>query len=141
MVRRAPSGAAIRSISRKAARRPISVQGCATSVRRGSKQSAHSKSSKPTTETSFGTRNPRLRIAFMIPIVARLLPPTKAVGGSATSRSRSAACIALIVVALPVTRRSSSIATPAPARQSRKPAMRSSVVSKPGLPPTYPMRR
>ena len=45
---------AIRSLSRAAACRPISLQGCATRVRRGSKQSAHSKSSKPTSDRSRG---------------------------------------------------------------------------------------
>ena len=54
-VRRAPSGAAIRSINRNAALRPISSHGWATRVRRGSKQSAHSKSSKPAIEMSAGT--------------------------------------------------------------------------------------
>jgi len=57
--RRRPSGAAIRSISRIAARLPISSQGCATSVRRGSKQSAHSKVIEATIEMSCGTLNPR----------------------------------------------------------------------------------
>ena len=86
-VRRAPSGAAIRSIKRNAALRPISSQGCATRVKRGSKQSAHSKSSKPAIEMSAGTLKPRARTARIAPIVAILLPVTIAVGGSGSDMS------------------------------------------------------
>src|SRR5271167_539940 len=103
-VRRAPSGAAIRSINRNAARRPISSHGCATRVRRGSKQSAHSKSSKPAMEMSAGTRSPRARMARIAPIVAILLPVTIAVGGSGNERSAWVASAALAVDAAPLTR-------------------------------------
>ena len=103
-VRRAPSGAAIRSISRNAARLPISSQGWAIKVSRGSKQSAHSKSSKPAIEMSSGTVSPRARMARIAPIVAILLPVTIAVGGSGSDRSAWVASAALAVEALPVTR-------------------------------------
>src|SRR5713226_7881654 len=56
-------------------------------VRRGSNASAQSKSSKPATARSAGTRMPQFCAASMMPIVVRLLPPIRAVTGSAVRES------------------------------------------------------
>src|SRR5260370_20506391 len=65
MVRRAPSAWAMRSMRSAAAWRPISSQGWATTVSRGSKQSAHSKSSMPAIEMSSGAFTPTALSARM----------------------------------------------------------------------------
>ena len=78
------SGSLMRSSSRLAATRPISRQGWATTVSRGSKLSAQSKSSNPTSATSRGTATPQRRRPRITPMVARLLPARMAVGGCAT---------------------------------------------------------
>src|SRR6202166_3130707 len=112
IVRRSPSGQAIRSTSRAAARRPISSHGWASRVSLGSKQSAHSKSSNPTMERSLGARSPSARMARIAPIVAMLLPVAIAVGGRARLSRAWVEAIAEAVLALPVTSKDGSNANP-----------------------------
>ena len=87
----------MRSLSSAAACLPISVQGCLTSVSLGSKQSAHSKSSKPTSERSRGIERPFSRMARTAPIVVMLLPVTNAVGGAGSDRIACVDAVALAV--------------------------------------------
>src|SRR5438034_567587 len=73
------------SIKRSAATRPISYPGMRTVVNGGCTNSAKSKSSKPVTATSLGTRSPCSRTARIAPIASRSFPPMIAVGGYSTS--------------------------------------------------------
>ena len=95
------SGDLMRAASSSAARMPITSLGWAMTVRRGSKQSAHSKSSKPISARSSGTRRPASCTAFITPMVARLLPAAMAVGRSFNAKSFAAEQRASSLVALP----------------------------------------
>ena len=74
-------GDVIRDRAIETACSPIDRAGWAMAVSRGWKRSAHSKSSNDTRAMSSGMARPASRSARTAPIVMRLLPTTRAVGG------------------------------------------------------------
>src|SRR6218665_3408608 len=103
---------------------PICQTGWESTVIGGSTSFAHGTSSNITTEMSSGTRNRRSRMAVSAASPSTLLLAMSAVGGSSTTRSRSALAYAVSRVKRVCTTSCSSTSTPISACARRKPSVR-----------------